>query len=59
MYKVTVDEWKHIPAGTKVANGYSGRYCTAPEEPGFYTLYELVYDNTNVHAGWEWEKDEE
>lgn len=36
MTRITVDEWEHIPAGTKVANGYSNGYCTAPQEEGLY-----------------------
>ena len=58
MHRVTVDEWRHIAAGQTVDNGYSGGTCTAPKEPGFYTLYELVYKN-NTHAGWKWEKEGE
>lgn len=54
--RLTVDEWKHIPAGTKVANGYSNGYCTAPSEPGLYTLYEIA-DESNCHVGWEWERE--
>ena len=54
--KVTVPEWKHIPAGTTIPNGYPNGYCTAPEEPGFYTLYQLV-DAFNCHQGWHWEKE--
>ena len=53
MTRITVDEWEHIPAGTKVANGFSNGYCTAPREEGLYTLYELVYEDSNTHAGWE------
>jgi len=50
MQKITVDQWKHIPAGTRIWNGYSNGYCQAPKEPGFYTLYELVNDR-NCHVG--------
>lgn len=57
MTRITVDEWSHIPAGTKVASGYSNGYCTAPQEEGLYTLYELVHEDSNTHAGWEWEKE--
>lgn len=57
MRKITIDEWKHIPAGETVENGYPvNGYCTAPAEPGFYTLYELASDE-NTHLGWEWEKE--
>lgn len=55
MRKITVDEWKHIPAGTKIDNGNCG-FCTAPSEPGLYTLYQIADDN-NCHAGWEWVKE--
>lgn len=56
MRKITIDEWKHIPAGETVENGFAvNGYCTAPAEPGFYTLYELADENT--HLGWEWEKE--
>ena len=56
MNRITVDEFKHVPAGKRIANGYSNEYCTAPKEDGFYTLYELADDN-NCHVGWEWEKE--
>ena len=57
MNKFTVDEWKHIAAGATVANGFAvNGTCTAPSEPGFYTLYELVTDG-NTHAGFEWVKE--
>lgn len=56
MQKITIDEWKHIPAGTTIPNGYPSSYCTAPKEPGFYTLYQLVNEN-NTHGGWKWEKE--
>lgn len=55
--KITVDEWEHIPAGTTIANGYSNGYCTAPQEPGLYTLYQLV-DQFNCHRAWKWEKED-
>lgn len=55
MQKITVDEWKNISAGTTIPNGYSNGYCTAPVDPGKYTLYEVVDDN-NVHKWWEWVK---
>lgn len=54
--KVTCDEWRGIPAGKSVWDGYNGEK-TAPEEPGTYTLYQLVNDD-NTHAGWEWCKDD-
>lgn len=56
MRKITVDIWRHIPAGTTIPNGYSNGYCTAPSEPGLYTLYEVA-DDMNRHVGWEWEKE--
>ena len=57
MRRITIDEWKHIPAGKTIENGYPvNGYCTAPPEPGFYTLYELASDE-NTHLGWEWEKE--
>ena len=57
MRKITIDEWKHIPAGETVENGFPvNGTCQAPEEPGFYTLYELV-SSSNTHLGWEWEKE--
>lgn len=57
MRRITVDEWKHIPAGKTIWNGYAvNGTCTAPAEPGFYRLYELV-SSSNTHLGWEWEKE--
>ena len=56
MRKITVDEWHNIPDGTTIPNGYSAGYCTAPSEPGLYTLYEVA-DDMNRHVGWEWEKE--
>lgn len=58
MHRITVDEWKHVPAGESVWNGFAvNGTCVAPSEPGFYTLYELVVGNT--HLGWEWEKEDD
>ncbi len=54
MQKITVDQWKHIPAGTKIWNGYANGYCTAPSAPGHYTLFEFVSER-NTHVGWTWE----
>lgn len=54
MRRVTCKHWENLPAGTTVDDGYGG-YKTAPSEDGFYTLYELAFDN-NRHAGWQWEK---
>ena len=51
MQKLIAQE--HVPANTRVWNGYPNSYCTSPKEPGLYTLYELA-DDTNTHAGWEW-----
>lgn len=57
MRRITIDEWEHIPAGETVENGFPvNGTCQAPEEPGFYTLYELV-SSSNTHLGWEWEKE--
>lgn len=56
--RITLNCWKHIPAGETVWNGYPDSYMTAPEESGTYTLYQLVDDN-NCHAGWKWEKERE
>lgn len=53
--RITVDLWKHIPSGTSICNGFSNGYCTAPKEPGYYTLYERVKNAT--HVGWEWVKE--
>lgn len=49
----------NVRAGETVWNGYVGGQttCTAPEDPGTYTLYELAYDD-NTHAGCEWEKED-
>ena len=58
MFKVTVDQWRHVPAGEKVWNGYPNGYCTAPQEPGFYTLYEVANDD-NTHFAWSWVKEDE
>lgn len=52
--KITVDEWKNIPAGTSVDDGFGG-FQTAPAEEGSYTLFELI-DCSNIHAGWQWER---
>ena len=46
---------KHVAAGTEVENGY-GRYMTAPQEQGTYTLFEVANDD-NTHYGWRWEKE--
>ena len=58
MRKIVIAE--HVNAGDTVWNGYVGGQttCTAPDEPGTYTLYELAYDDSNTHAGWEWVKEE-
>lgn len=55
MHKVTCDYWKHVAAGETVTDGFNND-ITAPAEPGYYTLYELVEDG-NTHAGFEWEKE--
>lgn len=54
MREITCDYWKHIKAGHSVATGYGNDEITAPEEDGFYTLYQLADDDNN-HAGWKWE----
>ena len=46
-----------ILPGEEVPNGYAGQYCTAPEEPGRYTLYQLVHVDTWTHAGFFFEKE--
>lgn len=56
MRRITLDIWRHIPAGDQVESGYSYN-LTSPAEPGFYTLYELA-DEHNTHTGWEWEKED-
>lgn len=56
LQKITVPEWKHIPAGGKVWNGYSNSYCQAPREAGHYVLFQLVNER-NCHVGWTWEKE--
>lgn len=50
---------RHVVAGETVWNGYVGgvTHCTAPADPGFYTLWELTWYGSNTHAGWEWEKE--
>lgn len=54
--KITVDEWKNIPAGAAVKDGFGG-YQFAPIGDGVYTLYELV-DKRNTHQGWKWERED-
>lgn len=44
----------NIPAGHEVADGYG--YRKAPEEPGRYSLIQVV-DDHNCHAGWRWQRD--
>ena len=48
--RITLDCWRNIKAGETVWNGYPDGYMTAPDEPGTYTLCQLVDDN-NCHAG--------
>lgn len=55
MRRITLDIWRHIPAGEQVESGYSYKLC-APDEAGTYTLYQIV-DDKNCHQGWEWELD--
>ena len=56
MQRITVSEWKHLPAGGKIDNG-NCETMTVPGKPGeFYTLYQLA-DDHNCHAGWDWEKE--
>ena len=58
MKYITVECWRHIAAGETVNSGFSTpATLTAPNEPGYYTLYEAVYPDSNTHAGWKWEKD--
>ena len=56
MRKIMIQE--NVKAGETVWNGYVGgcTKCTAPAEPGMYTLYELA-DENNCHVGWVWEKE--
>ena len=49
---------EHVPAGGTVWNG-GNIFCTAPNEPGTYSLYELTYESTGAHAGWRWERENE
>lgn len=55
MRRITLDIWRHIPAGEQVESGYNYKLC-APEEAGTYTLYQIV-DDKNCHQGWEWEEE--
>ena len=57
MQKITVPEWQHVPAGTRIWNGYSNGYLQAPKEPGYYTLYQFMSER-NTHIGWQWEREE-
>lgn len=50
------DEWKNIPAGSVVPDGYGGE-IRAPEAPGKYDLHEIA-SLGNLHIGWEWVKAE-
>jgi len=56
--EITCEQWKHVPAGTEVKTGFNNRVLTAPNEPGFYTLYRSYYVNSKAHDGWRWEKEE-
>lgn len=58
MERITIDQWQHVPAGSAVDSGFSGPDLTAPAEPGYYTLWELV-DENNVHRGFTWQKEVE
>ena len=42
-----------IPAGGRVANGYPGGTCTAPDHGGPWTLVEVA-DDSNCHLTWRW-----
>ena len=57
MKRISHPSFQHIEAGRRIDNGYPGGYCTAPSEPGFYTLYEIA-DESNCHVGWTWEKED-
>ena len=57
MRRITLDIWRHIPAGKQVESGYSYKLC-APDEAGTYTLYQIV-DDKNCHQGWEWEQEQD
>lgn len=54
--RITVDEWRHVPSGERVEDGFGGLKM-APLGGGLYTLYELA-DEANIHRGWEWELEE-
>ena len=45
---------QHVPAGEEVWNGFIGgkTTCTAPKEPGFYTLIEYAVNNQHVEFDW-------
>lgn len=47
-----------IPAGKSVYNGFADETCTAPTEPGIYTLYECADLSCNDHCGWHWKQEE-
>jgi len=57
MRRITLDIWRHIPAGEQVESGY-GYKLNAPDEAGTYTLYQIV-DDKNCHQGWEWEQEQD
>lgn len=52
--RITLPQWQGIKAGQEIETGFSGIVLTAPSEPGTYTLYERVENNT--HAGWVFKK---
>lgn len=56
MRKNTMDQWKHIPAGSTVDTGMG--LLTAPKERGYYTLYEIGTDD-NYHVSFVWEKEDD
>lgn len=47
-----------VPAGKSVYTGYANGTCTAPSEPGTYTLYDVVNQERNEHRGWHWKQEE-
>ena len=47
-----------IPAGKSVYNGFADETCTAPTEPGTYTLYDVVNQECYEHRTWRWKQEE-
>lgn len=54
---MTIERWKiwgNVPAESVVPDGFRER--KAPEEPGLYSLFELVDVDENTHQGFVWER---